>query len=213
MEHVPGQGQWTDVGRFRRYYTRRYCLSPEEIDALIARRKSNQLKFSAANRGGVIELARQCGGVLASHDDTDGADVERAAQSGCRICEFPTAITAARQARERGMFVVAGAPNLVRGGSHSGNVPASALMTEGLIDILSSDYYPSSLLQAAFCLARSGLALNAAVALITEKPARAVNLHDRGSIVEGSRADLIRVRDTPRGPIVINAWCAGRQVA
>jgi alpha-D-ribose 1-methylphosphonate 5-triphosphate diphosphatase len=214
MEHVPGQGQWQDVAKFREHYARRYSLSATELDALIARRKHDQQRFSAQNRSYAIELARRYETILASHDDAIPADVELAAQSGCSIAEFPTSRVAASRARTLGMHVLAGAPNLVRGGSHSGNVSAAALVAENLVDILSSDYCPSSLLQAVFCLARNGtVSLHSAVAMASANPARALHLADRGSIVEGMRADLIRVRDTRLGPIVINAWCGGRQVA
>lgn len=214
MEHVPGQGQWRDVARFRRHYAHRYNLGSQDLDALIARRKADQERFSAANRSNVIELAHRHGCMLVSHDDAVDADVERAARVGCRICEFPTSLEAARAARTHGLQVIAGAPNLVRGGSHSGNVAAATLIGEGLVDILSSDYCPSSLLQAVFWLAGSAaVSLNAAVAMVCGHPARVMNLLDRGSIEEGLRADFIRVRDTPRGPIVVSAWCAGRQVA
>jgi alpha-D-ribose 1-methylphosphonate 5-triphosphate diphosphatase len=202
------------VARFREHYARRYNLSATELDALIARRKSDQQRFSEENRSHAIDLARHCNATLASHDDATATDVERAAQSGCTITEFPTSLVAARRARTLAMHVLAGAPNLVRGGSHSGNVSASALIAEDMVDILSSDYCPSSLLQAVFCLARNAtVPLHAAVATASTNPARALHLSDRGSIVEGMRADLIRVRDTRHGPIVINAWCGGRQVA
>ena len=214
MEHVPGQGQWRDVERFRRHYARRYNLSVSELDALIARRKHNQERFSADNRSQAIAMARHHDSVLASHDDSVPQDVEHAAQSGCTIVEFPTSLAAAHQARALGMQVLAGAPNYVRGGSHSGNVSAADLLANGVVDILSSDYCPSSLLQAVFSMARNAIApLHGAVAMASSHPARASRLNDRGSIVEGLRADLIRVRDTAHGPIVINAWCGGRQVA
>jgi alpha-D-ribose 1-methylphosphonate 5-triphosphate diphosphatase len=214
MEHVPGQGQWLDVERFRRHYARRYTLSEQDLDALIERRRADQTAFSAANRATIVEQAREHGWTLASHDDAVSEDVERAQQANCTIAEFPTTLEAAREAHRRGMYVTSGAPNLVRGGSHSGNVAASALASEGLVDIFSSDYCPSSLLHAVFCLAKmAGVPLNAAVATVSTNPARALDLHDRGRIEEGTRADLIRVRDTPQGPVVVAAWCAGRQIA
>jgi alpha-D-ribose 1-methylphosphonate 5-triphosphate diphosphatase len=214
MEHVPGQGQWLDVDRFREYYSRRYGLGPNEIEALSARRKHDQAQFSSTNRHRVTEIARSRQCMLASHDDAIAGDVERAQRSGCTISEFPTSLEAARAARELGMHVVAGAPNLVRGGSHSGNVAAELLGKEGLIDILSSDYCPSSLLHGVFCLVRrASMPLHLATATATSIPASVMNLNDRGSIAEGKRADLVRVRETPSGPAVVAAWSAGRQVA
>ena len=214
MEHVPGHGQWSDVGRFREHYASRYGLDAKALDELIARRQQHRGRFSAENRAAVARIASEFGCMLASHDDAVVADVDRAQQVGCRLSEFPTSLEAARAARQRGMQVIAGAPNLVRGGSHSGNVAAADLATAGLIDIVSSDYCPSSLLQAVFRFAQlAGIGLNEAVATATENPARALNLQDRGQIVEGKRADLVRVRETTRGPVVVAAWAAGRQIA
>jgi alpha-D-ribose 1-methylphosphonate 5-triphosphate diphosphatase len=214
MEHVPGYGQWRDVALFRKHYARRYNLTADQLEALVARRKADREQFAASNRAVVVDAAGRCGSRLASHDDAFVMDVDQAAQTGCTICEFPTSLEAARAAHQRQMFVIAGSPNIVRGGSHSGNVAASSLAAEGLIDILSSDYCPSSLLQAVFLVASSGIvSLAAAVSMVTSVPARALNLHDRGAIEEGRRADLVRVRNTPRGPVVVNAWCGGRQVA
>jgi len=214
MNHAPGQGQWTDVERFRAYYARRYGMSPEEIEVLIARRQAARAEFAAPNRELVLEIARQHHCVLASHDDSTVQDVTAARGCECSIAEFPTSVEAAREARRVGMRVVAGAPNLVRGVSHSGNVAAADLAREELIDILSSDYCPSSLLHAVFILQRSfDVPLHRAVAMVSAIPARALGLHDRGSIEEGKRADLVRVRETLRGPVIVSVWSAGRQVA
>lgn len=213
MDHTPGQGQWTDMERFRRHYAARHDLRSHEVDDLVARRRQARAEFAAVNRCAALEFALEHRCVLASHDDATLVDIERSHGDSCSIAEFPTSLEAARAARDRGMFVVAGAPNLVRGGSHSGNVAASELVHHGLCDILSSDYYPFSLLQAAFMLARSfDLSLPDAVAKVTTVPARVLGLSDRGSIDEGKRADLVRVRETRRGPVVVSVWCSGRRV-
>jgi alpha-D-ribose 1-methylphosphonate 5-triphosphate diphosphatase len=214
MDHTPGQGQWTDIERFRKHYAGRYDLEPQQLDALIARRQQSRLRFAAANRLAAVEFARLRDCVLASHDDTGRTSIAQAHADSCTLAEFPTSLEAAHAARDRGMFVIAGAPNLVRGGSHSGNVAVAELVRAGLCDILSSDYYPASLLQAVFQLARDfDLPLHEAVAHATQVPARALRLVDRGSIEAGRRADLIRVRETTRGPAVMTVWSAGRQVA
>lgn len=214
MEHVPGQGQWRDVERFRDHYMRRYGLTAEAVEELIARRRADQANFSPSNRELVTQFARQHQCLLASHDDAQLADVEAARRAGCTLAEFPVSLEAARAARSMHMQVIAGAPNLVRGGSHSGNVAATDLAREGLIDILSSDYCPSSLIHGVFTLAQSAsMPLHIATATATSTPARVLNLHDRGRIEEGLCADLIRVRETESGPIVVAAWAGGRQVA
>jgi len=134
---------------------------------------------------------------------------------GSVIAEFPTTEEAARASRELGLQVLMGAPNIVRGGSHSGNVAASALAQIDLLDILSSDYYPASLLDAAFRLARdesNSMTLPQAVALVTRNPARAIGLDDRGTIGEGKRADLVLVRQHREQVYVSRVWAQGRPV-
>ena len=108
-----------------------------------------------------------------------------------------------------------GAPNVVRGGSHSGNVSAQVLAEDGLLDILSSDYVPFSLLQAAFGLPQrvSGIDLPAAVRLVTQNPALATGLEDRGEIAVGKRADLVQIRVVDGLPVVRSVWRQGQRVA
>jgi alpha-D-ribose 1-methylphosphonate 5-triphosphate diphosphatase len=141
--------------------------------------------------------------------------VEEAVQAGATISEFPTTVEAARAARGHGLAVVVGAPNLVRGASHCGNVAARRLAEQGLVDILSSDYYPMSLLHAAWLLHRDepGFPLAEAMATVTAAPARRVGLDDRGEIAPGQRADLVRFRDATELPVVRGVWRRGERVA
>jgi alpha-D-ribose 1-methylphosphonate 5-triphosphate diphosphatase len=131
------------------------------------------------------------------------------------LTEFPTTLEAARAAGELGLAVLAGAPNLIRGGSHSGNVAAATLAEAGHLDILSSDYIPSSLLQAAFrlCDGELGLSLPEAIAKVTAVPADAVGLNDRGIVAEGYRADLVRVQVIDGRALVRGVWVGGERVA
>ena len=166
------------------------------------------------NRERALAFAHEHDCVVASHDDATIEDVLRASEAFCAISEFPTSMDAAREARNLCMRVMAGAPNLVRGGSHRGNVAVASLVSEGLVDILSSDYCPSSLLHAVFLLCQQHrIPLHLAVATASSTPANVLGLSDRGAIQEGLRADLVRVRDTARGPVVVAAWCGGRQIA
>lgn len=214
MDHTPGQGQWHDIKRFRAYYSQRYGLTESQLDALIARRQDSHNRFSAQNRALVLDFVRRHGCILAGHDAATDRDIAELRKVGCTVAEFPTSLEAARGAHAAGMNVVAGAPNLVRGGSHSGNVAAKELARERLIDVLSSDYCPSSLLHGLFTLTRDfEVALPEASRCVTQAPAAAMDLHSRGSIQEGQRADLVRVRPTPRGPVIVAVWCEGRQVA
>ena len=150
---------------------------------------------------------------LASHDDATRAHVEEAVQAGVVIAEFPTTREAAAAAKDYGLAVVAGAPNLVLGKSHSGNVSAAELAEAGLLDVLSSDYVPASLLQAAFLLNQKGFALPAAMATVTATPAERAGLSDRGEIVPGKRADLLRVGVVEGLPVVRGVWRGGRRIA
>jgi len=130
------------------------------------------------------------------------------------MSEFPTTLLAARHASACGLVTVAGAPNVVRGGSHSGNVSALELAREGVLDALSSDYVPGSLLQAAWLLTRdAGFTLSGALKLVSLQPARACGLDDRGAIAEGLRADLVRVREIGGQPVVREVISRGSRVA
>lgn len=214
MDHTPGQGQWSDIGRFRKHYKARHDLSETQLDELVEHRQRSQLEHAPVNRTLSLAFALRYNCAIASHDDTTRTDIERGRADGCSLAEFPTSLEAALAAREHGMRVIAGAPNLARGGSHSGNVSAADLFRAGACDILSSDYYPPSLLQAAFILTQDfGRSLPEAIRFVATTPAQTLGFSDRGAIAEGKRADLVRVRATPRGPVVIAAWSAGRQVA
>jgi alpha-D-ribose 1-methylphosphonate 5-triphosphate diphosphatase len=153
--------------------------------------------------------------VLASHDDATAAHVDEAVEQGIRVAEFPTTAEAARASKDAGLGVLMGAPNVVRGGSHSGNVSARTLAEDGLLDILSSDYIPFSLIQSAFFLGEvvDSISLPQAVAMVSKNPAEAVGLADRGVIEPGRRADLVRVRVDEHIPIVRTVWREGRRVA
>lgn len=213
MDHSPGQRQFTDLDKYRHYFQGKHGFSDTEMDAFVARQTWAGETYGPANRRALVESCRRRALPLASHDDATEAHVLEAVGHGMVIAEFPTTLTAARLSREHGMQVLMGAPNLVRGRSHSGNVSALELAREGLVDILSSDYMPISLLQGAFLLHRQvDLPLPAAIATVSRNPARAIGLDDRGEIAPGRRADLIRVRDLGDLPVVQQVWRAGERV-
>jgi alpha-D-ribose 1-methylphosphonate 5-triphosphate diphosphatase len=211
MDHTPGQRQWWNLELFRNYRRTKNGLSwsDEEFDSYMVERRRVQAQFVPTYRKMIHEagLARDI--PIASHDDTTIADVDDSHAHGIAISEFPTTIEAARHAHDLGMKIVMGAPNVVLGRSHSGNVSAATLADEGLLDILTSDYVPSSLLHAPFILAARGLPLHQAVAMVTSAPAEALDMADRGRIAEGLRADLVRVRLIDGMPIVRGVWVAG----
>ncbi|WP_159587377.1 alpha-D-ribose 1-methylphosphonate 5-triphosphate diphosphatase [Chelativorans xinjiangense] len=213
MDHTPGQRQWADLSKWRQF-NRDKKWSDKEFEETVERRRAEQEKHVGRHRKAVVALAREHGTVLASHDDTTPEHVEEAVADGIAISEFPTTLKAADHAREHSMKVVVGAPNIVRGGSHAGNVSAIELAKRGLLDGLSSDYVPSSLMQAVFLLSREeAIALPEAVATVSASPAGMVGLTDRGSIETGKRADFSRVRLVDGVPVVLGVWRQGRRVA
>jgi alpha-D-ribose 1-methylphosphonate 5-triphosphate diphosphatase len=215
MDHTPGQRQFMDVSTYCTYYQGKFRMSDEEMQAFIDERIADQRMHSARNRAAVVAFGRERGIRLASHDDATPAHVEEAVADGMVIAEFPTTFEAATASHQAGMNVLMGAPNVVRGKSHSGNVSARALSGVGVLDILSSDYVPGSLLYGALLLesGEAGITLPQAIATVTRNPARAVGLEDRGEIAPGLRADLVRCKPTQGAPIVRDVWRAGEKVA
>jgi alpha-D-ribose 1-methylphosphonate 5-triphosphate diphosphatase len=214
MDHTPGARQFRDIGAWRTYYGGKSGLSSEQLDRVMEKR----LAMFAANyqrqRAALVELARSRGIVVASHDDTTPEHVSESIADGAAIAEFPTTAAAAAASRAAGIAVLMGAPNVVRGGSHSGNVAAEAMARDGMLDILSSDYVPAALLMGAFELSRriEGYGLAAALRTVTLHPARAAGLADRGQIAAGLRADLLRIHVTQELPVVREAYRGGRRI-
>lgn len=214
MDHTPGQRQWRDVDQFRNFTLGRDVQSEADFQALLARRLREQQDHAQRHRAEVLRLLDGHTAVRASHDDTTPEHVAEAVACGCTIAEFPTSIVAAEAARAAGMAIVMGAPNLIIGGSHSGNVAAADLAARGLLDVLSSDYVPASLLHSAFLLREGfGLAMPEAIAPITSNPAALLGLADRGRIAVGLRADLVQVREIGATPTVVAVWRQGRRIA
>jgi alpha-D-ribose 1-methylphosphonate 5-triphosphate diphosphatase len=216
MDHTPGQRQFRDEGKLRDYYRGKGGgRTDAELDVLFERRFAYQKAYAATNMRAIVALAQQYEIPLASHDDTTEENVTDAIRDRVSVAEFPTTMEAARGLHKAGIGILMGAPNVVRGGSHSGNIAAVDLAREGLLDILSSDYIPSSLLMAALQLPQHvpAIDLAAAVRTVTKTPAEAVGLPDRGEIAVGKRADLIRVHVARDIPVVRSVWREGHRVA
>lgn len=213
MDHTPGQRQWSDLDKWRLYNSTRK-LTETQIGEIMAKRLRLQEEHAHANRRAIVGICREQKRVLASHDDTTADHVAQAVADGVAISEFPTTEEAAALARREGMWVIMGGPNVVLGGSHSGNVSARLLIDRGLVDGLASDYVPVSLVQACF-LTHDVLhvPLDEAVATVSAKPAAMVGLTDRGEIAVGKRADMIRVTRFRAIPTVRNVWRQGCIVA
>jgi alpha-D-ribose 1-methylphosphonate 5-triphosphate diphosphatase len=213
MDHTPGQRQWENVEQARIYYCGKKGWSDEKFERSVRDARELQDRYARPHREYFVDYARQRGIALASHDDTKPEHVAQAHGEGVAISEFPTRVEAASAARARGMSIVMGAPNVVRGGSHSGNVAAVDLARRGLLDSLSSDYVPASLLMAAFRLVReAAFDVPRAVATVTLNPAQAAGLDDRGAIAPGLRADLVQVRQVGEQPVVRAVWRQGLRV-
>lgn len=215
MDHTPGQRQWHDPAMYRQYHERNGKVSDEHWQAMLAELIAQQEAFAQPHRRRIVEMSRARGLPLASHDDTSLDHVAEAVRDGVALSEFPTTLAAARGAHAHAIGVIMGAPNIVRGGSHSGNVAAADLAREDVLDILSSDYVPSSLLQAAFQLHTDiGWTLSKAMRTVSWNPARSAGLADRGGIVPGLRADMVRVAVRPGMPPVPRAtYLMGQRIA
>ncbi|WFU30966.1 alpha-D-ribose 1-methylphosphonate 5-triphosphate diphosphatase [Bradyrhizobium brasilense] len=216
MDHTPGQRQFRDEVKLRDYYRGKGGgMTDAQLDVLFARRFAYQKEYAVANTRAIVALAHEYRIPLASHDDTTDENVVDAVNDKVAVAEFPTTMEAARGLHAAGIDILMGAPNVVRGGSHSGNIAAVDLANEGMLDILSSDYIPSSLLMAALQLPRHvpAIDLASAVRTVTKTPAEAVGLNDRGEIAVGRRADLIRVHVARDLPVVRSVWREGGRVA
>jgi alpha-D-ribose 1-methylphosphonate 5-triphosphate diphosphatase len=218
MDHTPGQRQWENIEHAWIYFSGKKGWTKQKFEERVAMAQDAQARYAKPHRAYLTQYCQDNQIALASHDDTTVTHVEEAFAEGATVCEFPTTVAAAQAARARKMLTIMGGPNVVRGGSHSGNVSAIELAKLGLVDILSSDYVPGSLMSATVRLTETtDLSLPQAVALVTRNPAKSIGLHDRGSLEVGLRSDLVQVRmiNLPDGrhqPIVRAVWRGGVRV-
>jgi alpha-D-ribose 1-methylphosphonate 5-triphosphate diphosphatase len=212
MDHTPGERQFRDLSKLKEYYVGKYGMTEDDWLDHVARLTAIKEQVGARHEAAVVAAARRYGAVLASHDDTTAPQVAASAGHGATFAEFPTTDEAARACRAEGIAVMMGAPNLIRGGSHSGNVAAAALAEESLLDILSSDYVPASLLSGALMLGDLWGDMARGIATVTAAPAEAAGLADRGHLVPGARADVIRVARIGSAGAVRGVWVAGARV-
>lgn len=214
MDHTPGQRQYADASKFTDYIRGKYGLSEAEVADYVDFLCDLRDRHGPAHLAAAIASARHWGATLASHDDSTAAQVAQSAAQGVLVAEFPTTRIAAQACRDAGIAVMMGAPNLVRGGSHSGNVAARDLGQAGLLDILSSDYVPASLLLGAVMLGELWGDMARGLATVTAAPAAAVGLTDRGTLAVGQRADVIRIRHAQGSPPILRGtWVQGVRVA
>lgn len=213
MDHTPGQRQFRDLSKLKDYTSGRHGMDDDEFKAHVAGLIAMRAAHGDRHEAVAVAEARRYGAVIASHDDTTPDQVRRSAALGVGFAEFPTTRAAAEACRRAGIAVMMGAPNLVRGTSHSGNVAASALAEADLLDILSSDYVPSSLVGGALVLGDLWGDVARGVATVTAAPAAAAGLRDRGALAPGLRADVIRVSRHAGAAALRGTWVAGQRVA
>jgi alpha-D-ribose 1-methylphosphonate 5-triphosphate diphosphatase len=212
-DHMDSTVGSLDKPQKRARMVERCGVSSEEFDLMVARVQSrgHEVPESIARLAGAAQSANVR---MLSHDDASPAMRKAFRAQGVGIAEFPVNEETAREAAEAGDFIVFGAPNVVRGGSHTGWTRASDMIAKGLCSILASDYYYPAQLLAAFRLAVDGvLPLAQAWELISAAPARAAGLADRGILGAGYRADIILVDDeVPMRPRIVAVVAAGRLV-
>ncbi len=212
MDHTPGQRQFRDLDQLKTYYTGKYNFTDAEFDTLVVERRTLGERVRDAHEAGTVAEAARLGATLASHDDTTSEHVTKSRSIGISLAEFPTTFEAAEACRAEGIQIIMGAPNLVRGGSHSGNVSAADLAEAGLLDIVSSDYVPALLLSSAFRLGALWDDLPRAVRTVSANPADATGLADRGRLKAGCLADMVRVSMLNETPVIRAVWKGGDRV-
>mgnify|MGYP002628233796 FL=1 len=213
MDHTPGQRQFRDMSKHREYLMGKHGYNDAEVEAHWTKLRELQTLYLEKNRAATVAYATEVGAILASHDDTTLDDVLESDRLGITVAEFPTTLEAAEACRAKAQFIVMGAPNIVRGGSHSGNVAAQELARVGLLDILSSDYVPAALLNAAVSLGTLLEDMAAGIRTVTACPADAVGFDDRGRIAPEKRADLVRFAMHDGLPIIKSVWSRGQRIA
>ncbi|KIC37869.1 alpha-D-ribose 1-methylphosphonate 5-triphosphate diphosphatase [Leisingera sp. ANG-M7] len=213
MDHTPGQRQFRDLSKLEQYLKGKHGFDDAAFQSHVAHLRELQETYGALHEAAAVAAAKRFGAVLASHDDTTAAQVAVSAGHGIRLAEFPTTVEAAQACRLQGIKVMMGAPNLIRGESHSGNVAAHELADLELLDILSSDYVPAALLMSAVKLGELWGDLARGLGTVTHAPAAAVGLVDRGRLEVGKRADLIRFSMLAGAPALRGVWARGMRVA
>jgi alpha-D-ribose 1-methylphosphonate 5-triphosphate diphosphatase len=213
MDHTPGARQFRDISKLKEYYVGKYGLSEGDWDSHVSTQKALREQVGSKHEAAAVAAARRYGAVLASHDDTEPEHVQQSAANGAHFAEFPTTVEAAQACKEHGIHVMMGAPNLIRGGSHSGNVAAKDLAEADLLDIVSSDYVPSSLLSAGLMLGDLWGDISRGIATVTAAPADATGLGDRGRLTQGARADVIRVARIGQAATLRGVWVHGNRVS
>ncbi len=214
MDHTPGQGQYRNIEVYKNYVRDARHMSDEDVEAEVNRRMNSE-KLTLENIREAASLAQEQGISIASHDDDTKEKLDVVQSLGATISEFPITLEVAKEAKRRGMYTVVGAPNILLGGSHSGNMNAADAIVSAAADVLCSDYYPASLLHAVFQMTKQGQRLQDMIAMVTIQPARATGIdQDYGSIEKGKKADLLIIRTLPNDlPAITEVFVDGMCIA
>lgn len=213
MDHTPGQGQYRSLAIYAETITK---YNGKEIDTLglngVVEYHKNKAMLSLEQIKELTDLAHASGIAVASHDDDTDEKLTVNKQIGVDISEFPITMEAAKSAKAHGFYTIVGAPNILRGGSHSGNMSAADAILENCADLLCSDYYPAAILSSIFYMHKNhGIPLCDMVNKTSLNPAKATRIHgDYGSIEPGKKADLLIVDELDGYPVITHALVDGR---
>ncbi|MGL4346369.1 MAG: phosphonate metabolism protein PhnM [Cellulosilyticaceae bacterium] len=214
MDHSPGQGQYRDLNVYKETLKKYTGMSEARTEEVIKANKDKP-KMTLEAMKAFADLAKQYGVSIASHDDEGQEKVDLVTEMGATISEFPITIETAQYAKEKGMYTVVGAPNILLGGSHSGNLSAAEAIVAGVADILCSDYYPTSLLHGIFQMhEKYQVSLVEMFNKVSKNPAEAVGMYETvGSLEVGKKADVLVIRKLDgEWPYIAATFVDGQQV-
>ena len=206
MDHTPGQGQYRNLEVYRETLKGYRNISDDAVNVIIAERQSTEF-LTIEKIKEVADIALAKGIAIASHDDDNIKKLDLVKTFGTTISEFPITLDVALKAKEIGLYTIAGAPNVLLGGSHSGNLSAAEAIGHDCVDILCSDYYPAALLHSIFDLhEKHGNDLHKMFMMVTLNPAKAVRMDDElGSIKVGKKADILVIERMDDGYPMLTA--------
>ncbi|WP_088226533.1 alpha-D-ribose 1-methylphosphonate 5-triphosphate diphosphatase [Desulfosporosinus sp. FKB] len=213
MDHTPGQGQFRDAEALKTFTLQSYGKKEQEFDDFLDKTIENQARINWTKLMELSKIAKHKGIPLAFHDDDTQEKIDTLLECEGIVSEFPINLTTAVYAASKGIHVCVGAPNIIRGKSHSNNMRAIDAILNHAADIICSDYLPSAMLPAVFSLTREGIALNEAVKMVTLNPAKALKIDGEvGTIEVGKCADLIVVEMHQDYPILRKTLVGGNTV-
>lgn len=212
MDHTPGQGQFRNLEKYKKVIAAYRNCSEDEALKFIESSMENE-KMSIEQIEDMVKFARDNNIPVASHDDDLTEKIDLIEPWDVKISEFPITLEVAKYAKKRGLFTVMGAPNILLGGSHSGNLSAEEAIKNEAVDILCSDYYPASILHSIFYMKNNGSCIKDMVKLTSLNPAKALAIDSKtGSLEVGKTADILVIEENEGLPIVKNVFSSGSMI-